>query len=237
MLNIKLEKFDGPLSLLLRLIEKEEMDITQVSIAQVADQFVDYLRALEEIDPELMADFLVVASKLLLIKTKALLPYLYSEEEDEEVEDFELQLKMYKEFIQASKKIEKILGTKKFMFAREFNRKVVLNNINFFAPPKKLEKNDLENLFLEIIGRLRPVEKLEEKTLDKKISIDDKILSIQNILMERIKFSFNKVLKEAKNKTEIVVSFLAVLELMRQREIVLSQEGLFTEILIQRIEK
>ncbi len=237
MLNIKLEKFDGPLSLLLRLIEKEEMDITQVSIAQVADQFVEYLRKSEAIDPELMADFLVVASKLLLIKTKALLPYLYSEDEEDEVEDFELQLKMYKEFIQASKKIEKILGEKKFMFAREFNRKVVLNNINFFAPPKKLVKDDLGNLFMEIIGRLRPVEKLEEKTLDVKVSIDDKILSIQNILMERIKFSFNRVLKEAKDKTEIVVSFLAVLELMRQRELILSQDGLFTEILIQRIER
>lgn len=236
MLNIKLGKFDGPLSLLLRLIEKEEMDITQISIASVADQFIDYLRKSEEIDPEVMADFLVVASKLLLIKTKALLPYLYSEEEEEEIEDFELQLKMYKEFIQASKKIEKILGRKKFMFAREFNRKVVLNNINFFVPPKKLLKDDLGNLFAEIIGRLRPSEKLEEKTLDKKISIDDKILSIQNILMERVKFSFNKVLKEAKNKTEIVVSFLAVLELMRQREIILSQDGLFSEILIQRIE-
>lgn len=236
MLNIKLGKFDGPLSLLLRLIEKEEMDITQISIASVADQFIDYLRKSEEIDPEVMADFLVVASKLLLIKTKALLPYLYSEEEEEEIEDFELQLKMYKEFIQASKKIEKILGKKKFMFAREFNRKVVLNNINFFVPPKKLLKDDLGNLFAEIIGRLRPSEKLEEKTLDKKISIDDKILSIQNILMERVKFSFNKVLKEAKNKTEIVVSFLAVLELMRQREIILSQDGLFSEILIQRIE-
>ena len=237
MLNIKLEKFDGPLSLLLRLIEKEEMDITQVSIAQVADQFVEYLRKTEEINPELMADFLVVASKLLLIKTKALLPYLYSEEDEDDVEDFELQLKMYKEFILASKKIEKILGAKKFMFAREFNRKVVLNNVNFFAPPKKLVKDDLQNLFTEIIGRLRPVEKLEEKILDKKISIDDKILSIQNILMERIKFSFNKILKEAKDKTEIVVSFLAVLELMRQREVTLSQDGLFTEILIQRIEK
>jgi len=237
MLNIKLEKFDGPLSLLLRLIEKEEMDITQISIAQVADQFVDYLRKSDDINPELMADFLVVASKLLLIKTKALLPYLYSEEEDEDVENFELQLKMYREFILASKKIEKILAKKKFMFGREFNRKVVLNNINFFAPPKKITKNDLANLFNEIVGRLRPVEKLEEKVLDVKVSIDDKILSIQNILTERIKFSFNKVLREAKNKTEIVVSFLAVLELMRQREVILSQDGgLFTEILIQKVE-
>ena len=237
MLNIKLEKFDGPLSLLLRLIEKEELDITQLSIAQVADQFIDYLRKTEDINSEVMADFLVVASKLLLIKTKALLPYIYSDDDEEEVEDFELQLKMYKEFILASKKIEKILAKKKFMFAREFNRKIVLSNVNSFSPPKSLKKNDLKELYRDIINRLVVPEKLENKTLDKKISIEDKILSIQNILLEKIKFSFNRVLKEAKDKTEVVVSFLAVLELMRQREIVLIQDGLFTEILIQRIEK
>jgi len=237
MLNIKLEKFDGPLSLLLQLIEKEELDITQLSIAQVADQFIKYLKKTEDLDSEIMADFLLVASKLLLIKTKALLPYLYSDDEAEEVEDFELQLKMYKEFILASKKIEKILSKKKFMFAREFNRKVILNNLNFFAPPKKTTKNDFKNIYKEIIGRLVPVEKLEEKTLDKKINIEDRILSIQNILLEKVKFSFDRILKEAKDKTEIVVSFLAILELMRQREITLSQDSLFSEILIYKVEQ
>jgi len=234
MLNIKLEKFEGPLALLLQLIEKEEMDVTQVSLANVADQYVSYIRKSKNIIPEEMADFLVVAARLLLIKSKALLPYLYPEEE-EDIQDFENQLKMYQEFLAATKKIEKILGKKKFMFAREFNRKAALSQINLFSPPKNIKVKDIKNIFSDLLFRLRPEEKLEEKTLDHKINIEDQIIFIQNSLLNRIKMSFDSIIREAKNKTEIVVSFLAVLELMRQREIILKQDGLFTEILIEKI--
>ncbi len=73
-MTVKLEKFEGPLSLMLKLIEKEEMDITQISLAKIADEYVAYIRKSENIQPENMADFLVIAAKLLLIKSKALLP-------------------------------------------------------------------------------------------------------------------------------------------------------------------
>ena len=234
MLNIKLEKFEGPLSLLLQLIEKEEMDVTQVSLANVADQYVAYIREAKNIIPEEMADFLVVAARLLLIKSKALLPYLYPEEE-EDIQDFENQLKMYQEFLEAARKIEKILGKKKFMFAREFNRKAALSQINSFSPPKNIKAKDIKNVFSDLLFRLQPEEKLEEETLDHKINIEDKIIFIQNSLLDRIKMSFDNIIAEAKNKTEIVVSFLAILELMRQREIMLKQDGLFEEILIEKI--
>ena len=234
MLNIKLEKFEGPLSLLLQLIQKEEMDVTQVSLANVADQYVKYIRESKNIIPEEMADFLVVAARLLLIKSKALLPYLYPEEEDD-IEEFEDQLKMYKEFLAATEKIEKILGKKKFMFAREFNRKAALVQTNSFSPPKNIKAKDIKEVFIDLLFRLRPEEKMEEETLDNKINIEDSILTIQNNLLKRVKMSFNKIMLEAKNKTEIVVNFLAVLELMRQREIVLRQDGLFKEIVIEKI--
>lgn len=234
MINIVLEKFEGPLALLLQLIEKEEMDITQVSLAKVADQYVAYLKQAKNIKPDEMADFLVVAARLLLIKSKALLPYLYPEEE-EEIQELEDQLKMYREFLEATKKIEKMLGKKTFMFPREFNRKAIMNLNNTFSPPKKLKAEDLRQVFSDLLSRLRPAEKLEEKTLEHLVNIEDKILSIQNLLLERIKVSFNKVLTSANNKTEIVVSFLAILEMMRQREVVLTQDELFAEIIIERI--
>ena len=234
MLNIKLEKFEGPLSLLLQLIQKEEMDITQVSLANVANQYVEYIREAKNIIPEEMADFLVVAARLLLIKSKALLPYLYPEEE-EDISEFEDQLRMYREFLVATEKIEKILGNKKFMFAREFNRKAVLTQTNSFSPPKNIKAKDIKEVFSDLLVRLQPEEKLEEDILDSKINIEDKILAIQNNLLKRVKISFNKIMAEAKNKTEIVVSFLAVLELMRQREIILKQDGLFSEIIIEKI--
>lgn len=222
------------MSLLLKLIEQQEMDITQVSMSKVADQYVEYIRSVQNTKPEEMADFLVVAARLLLIKSKALLPYIYPEEEVE-IEDLEHQLRMYKEFIDAAQGIQKTLNKKKFMFAREFNRKVILNNINLFAPPKKLVKSDMKGAMDDLLGRLQPVEKLEEETLDRKINIEDKILHIQNLLLNRIKTSFNKIKEKAGNKTEIIVSFLAVLELMRMREVSLSQDDLFDDITIEKI--
>jgi segregation and condensation protein A len=173
----------------------------------------------------------VVATKLLLIKSKALLPYLFPEEE-EEIEELEQQLRMYKEFVEAAKKIDKMLDKKHFMFAREFNRKAAMANNNVFSPPKSLVKEDLRLIYEELLERVKPAEKLEEETLDHKINIEDRIFSIQEMLMQRIKVSFNKIMRNAKNKTEIVVSFLAILELMRQREVVLTQDSLFAEILI-----
>ena len=231
-MTVKLEKFEGPLALMLKLIEKEEMDITQISLAKIADEYVSFIRNSETIQPENMADFLVIAAKLLLIKSKALLPYLYPEEE-EGMEDLEQRLRMYKEFLQATEKIEEQLGKKKFMFPREFNRKAVMASTKTFSPPKTLEMNDMTMVFKDLLGRLKRQEKLKEKKLEKKISIEDKILTIQGMIQKRIKFSFNKVMDNAKNKTEIIVSFLAALELMRQRELRMDQESLFGEIKLE----
>lgn len=233
MVSVKLEKFEGPLSLLLQLIEQEELDVTTVSLAKVADQFVSYIREKGRIDPEEMADFLVVAARLLLIKTRALLPFLYPEEE-QEIAELEDQLRMYKEFIAAAKGIEKMIGKKKFMFAREFNRQAILNNMDLFAPPKGLDKETMLMVMADLLARLTPPEKMEEGTIEEEINIDDKITAIQEMLIDRIKVSFTKILARAQSKTEIIVSFLAALELMRMREVVLTQEEMFSEIFIER---
>ncbi len=235
MMNIVIEKFEGPLGLLLQLIEKEELDITQISLAKIADQFVNYIKNSAQINPDEMADFLVVAAKLLLIKSRALLPYLYPEEE-KEIEELEQQLKMYKEFLEAAKQIEAILKKKKFMFAREFNRKAVLANVNLFSPPKSLTSSDLVMVFQDLLARIELPEKLEEDTLDYKVNIEDKILTIQQMLLNRIKIGFNRILASTKSKTEIIVSFLAMLELIKQKDVAVQQNGLFTEILISKVE-
>ncbi len=234
MLNIKIEKFEGPLGLLLQLIEKEELDITQVSLAKIADQYIEYISEASNINPEEMADFLVVAARLLLIKSKALLPFLYPEEE-KEISDLENQLRMYKEFLEAMKKIEAMIGKKKFMFAREFNRQAILASAHIFAPPKNISLGNLKMVFEDILGRITPAPKLEEEMLERTIHIEEKIESIKRSLLERLKINFSNILKEAKSKTEIIVSFLAMLELIKQRDIHVSQDGLFNEIEISRI--
>jgi len=235
-MDIKIEKFEGPLSLLLKLIEKDELDITQISLASIADQFVKYIESNHNISPEDLVEFLVVAARLLLIKSRAMLPYLYPEEE-EELEELERQLKMYKEFLEASKKVSSLLGKKKFMFAREFNRKVAVGNVQVFSPPKELKKEEMTSVFEEIIHRLKPAEKIEEGKIEPKISIEDKISFIRKKISERIKYSFNILLGEAKTKTEKIVSFLAMLELIKQREIIAEQGGLFSEIRLNKYQE
>lgn len=234
-LNIKIEKFEGPLSLLLQLIEQEELDVTEVSLAAVADQFVEYVRQADSFQPEEVADFLVVAARLLLIKSKALLPFLYPEEE-QEIEELERQLKMYKEFVQAAKSVEKLLGKKKFMFAREFNRKAALSLEKAFSPPKKLAQEDLRSAFQDLLSRLSPPLELEEGRIEEKINIEEKIADIRNLIKSRAKASFSNLLSSAKSKTELIVHFLAALELMRQREAVLTQDSIFGEIFIAKFD-
>lgn len=234
MLNFKIDKFEGPLGLLLQLIESEEMDITEISLAKIANQYIDYIRSLKEMEPEGMADFLVVAAKLLLIKSKALLPFLKGEAE-EEIKEFEDQLRMYKEFLDAAKKLEAIIGKKRFSFAREFNRRAILANAKVFSPPKNLKAEDLLNLMKEIIGGIKLPELLEEKNLERTVNIEDKILAIQQILLNQIRVSFNHILAGEKNKTEIIVSFLALLELIKQKDVAVMQGDLFGEIEINKI--
>ncbi len=237
MMKIKIESFEGPLDLLLQLIEKEEMDITQISLAKIADEYVTYIQNSARINPDEMADFLVVAARLLLIKSRALLPYLYPEEE-QEIEEFEQQLRMYKEFIEAAKGIQKMIGKKKFMFMREFNRKVMLSHAeNMFFPPAKLTAGDMEMVYNDVINRIKPfITELEEERLEHKVRIEDKINTIQTLLLEKIKFAFSKVLSGANTKTDIIVSFLAILELSKQRELVVEQAGLFEEIYVDKYE-
>lgn len=234
LMNFKIDKFEGPLGLLLQLIESQELDITEISLAKIADQYIEYIRGDKVIGPEELADFLVVAAKLLLIKSRALLPFLKGEAE-EEIKEFEQQLRMYKEFLEAAKKIEAIIGQKRFSFAREFNRQAFLASAHLFSPPKNLTAEALGAVFSEIIKNIRPVELLEEKNLEQIVNIEDKILAIRQILLEKIKISFSHILAGAKNKIEVIVSFMAMLELIKQRDVTAVQGEMFGEIEINRI--
>lgn len=234
MLHLQLEKFEGPLSLLLKLIEDEKLDITQVSLAKVADEYINYIKA-SELNPEETADFLVVAAKLLLIKSKALLPYLQPEEENE-IEEFTEQLKMYQEYLAATKDIQAMLGEKRFMFMRPFNRKALNSTVKLFAPPKEYSADTAENIIVEIIERLKPLEQtLVEKIIETKVTIEEKISAITEGLIRRAKVAFSEILKVSTDKTEVVVAFLAMLELVRMQQITADQSELFGEIEMSRL--
>ncbi|MCX6779132.1 MAG: ScpA family protein [Candidatus Magasanikbacteria bacterium] len=228
--QLKLEQFEGPLSLLLKLVEQERLTITEVSLSKVTESFIDYLRGNKNIPDEEMADFLVIATKLLYIKSKALLPeQIVEPEEGISLED---QLRMYKEFVEAAKKIEGVIKRKKFAYLRENLVKIQEEG---FYPPKGLTTEKMEKMFQDILERLRPIVELPQVALEKAVTIREKIEHIHNLLADFKKIEFKHLLGFARNRTEIIVSFLAVLELTKQQHVVISQANNFEEIYIEKL--
>lgn len=230
MYEIKLEKFEGPLDLLLRLIERDEMDITEVALARVTDQYIEHLERLPELSPEELADFLVVAAKLLLIKSRTLLPLLQWEEEDDEG-DLERRLKMYREYIEAGKKVQELIGAGRFTFVREKPPVTAAG----FVPPKDMTGDKLSQLFRQILQRLEPVVKTPEAVIERTVSIHEKIGHIKHVIGKFQKVSFKRLLEKAESRNEIVVSFLALLELIKQKHLDVKQEANFEEIHLEKV--
>ncbi|EKE19722.1 MAG: Chromosome segregation and condensation protein ScpA [uncultured bacterium] len=225
--HIKLEQFEGPLDLLLQLTEQEKLDITRVSLAQITDQYLQYIAEAKNIDLAHLADFLTIASRLILIKSKALLPMLeFTEEEEEEIKDLEHQLAEYKKFKEASVRLAQIFDSPQVCFSREG----FLGLGSVFYPPENIEASDLKKAFEKVLGEIPIVEKLEEEMVKEVLTLEDRIVHLQETLRERVTTSFSQLVANAKDKVEVVVSFLAMLELVKQRIIHVEQGELFSEI-------
>lgn len=229
--KIELEQFQGPLDLLLQLIEQQKLDISQVSLAKVTDQYLSYLDQINDIDATELADFLVVATKLLIIKSRSILPQLVDEEEDS-ADQLEAQLKLYRDYLDASKQIEHILSQKSFCFTRE--------KINFqfepaFSPPKKMKAFDLSAAFAEVLNRVDYVVNLPKKIMEKTVSLKEMVTNIKDGIVKMKRMSFRNVLTSARSRTEVVVCFIALLELIKQGEIAVNQKGVFDEIMIEKV--
>jgi len=227
--KVQLEEWQGPLDLLLKLIEQQEMDITEVSLSQVAEQYIEYMN-LKPIKPEETADFLVVAARLLYIKSKALLPTLEAEEDEI---DLEKQLKMYKEYLDASKKINKVLKKKIFCFSKNKFPEGIAEQV--FYVPKSVTKNKLKTTFEQIIKRIKPFIVLPKKLIQKTIKLSERIQQIKDLIIEEACTSFNKLVCDSKTRTEKIISFLAILELTKQKIIKVEQNDLFEDITLKKI--
>lgn len=228
--KVQLEDWQGPLDLLLHLIEQEQMDITKVSLAKVADQFIQYMN-LKGVSLEETADFLVVAAKLIYIKSKALLPNLVVEEDDGI--DLEKQLKMYKEYLEAAKKIQKILKMNKFCFSKEKFPEDVTTQV--FYVPKSITVGKLRNVYAQVINRIKPIIILPKKIIQRTVKLSERIQHIRDLIMKEACTSFKQLLCDSQSKTEKIVSFLAVLELVKQKVIDVEQTELFEDITMKKI--
>ncbi len=227
--ELKLDKFEGPLDLLLQLIEKEELNITEVAIAKVTEQFFLYLDKLESNRPEKLADFLVVATKLIHLKSHSLLQYAMPEPEDTGPALAD-QLKLYKQYVDASKIISGLWEEGNVAYGRI---EPPIKNTEFVLP-SNVSQDNLHKAMTALLRRLKPVDPLPKVTIDHSVSVKQKIDSIRNLLKDHKQLNFSQLLLSAQNKTEVIVNFLAILELVKQQSVRIKQVNSFEDLLVMR---
>lgn len=231
MLQTKVKQFEGPLDLLLSLIEQRQLDITTIALAEVTEQFLQYLKQLEKIDPTVLADYLSIAAKLLVIKSKAILPTLELEPEEEDAGfDLEARLILYKQFKEAAKYFKKLDNKRR----QGFLRSVTFEQKISFYPDPTIASKELHAAILIVLSGLKELDNLPKAKLKEAISIQEKIDHLRSILGEKIETKLSDLIKTAKNKGEIIVTFLALLELIKQKIFVADQEALFADVIIRK---
>ena len=218
------------MDLLLQLVEQEKLDISQVSLAAVADQFVSHIQRNPDIPLEELADFLVVAARLVYMKSKLLMPEL-QDNDLEEGPDLESQLRMYRAFIQVSRKIDARWKSKLRSFPRS-RRPFRLQEVKFLPPPE-VTSEVLRDIMGRIIARLEPFVNLPQAALERVVTVQDKIRQLFKRIKEKARLTFSSFLGRKVTKPEAVASFLALLELVKQWFVKARQTELFDEIIIE----
>lgn len=229
MFKVKSPKFEGPLDLLLRLIEEQKLDIAEVSLAKVADDYLEYVRNENEISLESLSEFISIAAKIILIKSRNILPTLeVTPEEEKEIKDLEEQLKLYREYKQISEKVDAMCRKKRIAYSRDY----LLGIAHIFSPPRSVNLFDLKKCYNKIVDQIILPEKIPEEAVRDILTLEDKISELQKTLMGRIEISFSDLKASAKDKIEVIVSFLALLEMIKQRIITVEQQEMFEDIKI-----
>ncbi len=243
-LSYRLEKFEGPLDLLLHLIEKNKINIYDIPIAEITDQYMAYMAAMDHTDLELVSSFLVMAATLLEIKAKMLLPK-EPDEETGEPEDPRAEL------------VERLLEHKKYklmaeeLLDREFDAARVLyregelpTEVQQYEVPPDLDALfgdvtllKLRKIFEEVMrhreDRIDPQRSRFGTIRRESVSLRERVAALMDFARAHRQFSFRKLLKKEVGRTEVVVTFLAVLELMKAGKIRIRQENLFDDIMIE----
>ncbi|MBI2054536.1 MAG: segregation/condensation protein A [Candidatus Sungbacteria bacterium] len=227
---VKQEKFEGPLDLLLELITKEKLPINEISLSSVTEEYLAEVKKMETIDQEALAEFLVIAAQLMLLKSRSLLPHLaLSEEEEESISDLERRLQEYAKIKELAKELKFIESRGNHIFSRE----PYLGLPVVFYPPPGLRAGVLAFIFQTLLAAIPAVKSLAEEKIKRVISLEEKIREIQSLLTAKVERVFSDIIKGSKEKIEVVVSFLAILELAKQKLISLHQDEAFNDIMIR----
>jgi len=223
--------FEGPLDLLLQLIERSELDITKLSLALVTDQYLEYLHGIEIRSPEEVSAFLVIAARLIQIKSEAILPRppIRMIDEDDPGESLVEQLRAYKRY----KQIAHLLGNKEEDGYRTFLR---------LAPPPQISTSldlgeiDIEHFFIaaqRVLGIQPEKPVLATIVASPKVTIREKIGLINKSFQENQKISFLSLINDFESRIEVIVTFFAVLELVKRNLLLVYQERLFGKIVLE----
>ena len=241
---VKLEVFEGPLDLLLHLIDKNKIDIYDIPIVEITSQYMEYIRNMEREDLNVMSEFLVMAATLLDIKCRMLLPKEVNEEGEEEDPRQELveQLLQYKMYKYVASELKDREGDADFVM---YKKPSIPEEVEQYVKPVDLDRllgdltlSRLTDIFRDVMKRqtekIDPVRSKFGKIEKEEVSLTEKFTYIHGYLKEHRRFSFRSLLKKQHSRMHIVVTFLAILELMKLGEIHVEQDHTCGDILIER---
>lgn len=241
--TIKIENFEGPFDLLFHLLEKNKIDIYDIPIALITEQYINYIEAMQEMDLEVTSEFLVMAATLLHIKSRMLLPKKVIVENEDEFEDPReeliarlLEYKKYKKFAEELKELEKV---HKLIYYK-LPEIIQLENKN--TQLMGLNVDDLVSAFRRILDKT--VNEKEHNTaafsqilIRDKVSVAKKIRDISRVLKNKRNMKFTELFETSSSKMERVATFLAILELIKLKRIIIEQKSNFSDIFIAINEK
>ena len=239
---VKLEVFEGPLDLLLHLIDKNKVDIYDIPIVEITNQYMDYIRQMQEKDLNIMSEFLLMAATLLDIKCRMLLPAEVNEEGEEEDPRAELveQLLQYKMYKYMSFELrDRQMDGERLMFKEA----TVPDEVKEYEVPVNMDELldgvtlvRLNSIFKDIMKKQQDKIDTRHSTFGKiekeEVTVEDKLEYLNKYITSHKKFSFRDLLKKQKSKTQLVVTFLAILEMMKMGTIWVEQENTFDDIII-----
>lgn len=233
---IKIENFEGPLDLLCHLIDKNKMNINDIKLTQITDQYIEYINKMEEMNLEVTSEFLIMASTLIYLKSKSLLPKETDNEEEISEEELLRRIIEYKKYKEITKTLKTMYSQNSVRFYK------IPDNIKL--PKQKLDKEyDKQSIIqsYENIVRIKNekinenANNIEKIAITDKYTVSSKVKDILKELVKKPKFIFNALFSLKKcEKEEVVTAFSGLLELSRRNKVITSQEQLFGDISVEK---
>ncbi|MBR2045713.1 MAG: segregation/condensation protein A [Agathobacter sp.] len=242
-MNVKLQVFEGPLDLLLHLLDKNKVNIYDIPIVEITNQYMEYIAEMKRQDLNILSEFLVMAATLIDIKSRMLLPATGEEEDEEEDPRNELvqqllEYKMYK--CMAYELKDRQIDAARVMFkeptipAEVLAYEEPLNMEELVADVTLAKLNEIyKSIMKKQVDKIDPIRSKYGKIQKEEVSLEEKMAYLENYAMEHKYFSFRNLLEAQSSKVEIIVTFLAILELMKVGKIIISQEKIFDDIKIE----